>query len=73
VTTTASVIVLADDAGKGSPIGILVVLVLCVAVYFLYRSMSRHLRKVPPTFDPPEDHPAEQAGPSAENAEPPAG
>jgi type II secretory pathway component PulC len=47
--------VLADsDAGKGSPIGLLVVLLLIVAVYFLYRSMNRHLRKVPPQFDQPQ-------------------
>jgi hypothetical protein len=48
-------VVLADEKGKGSPIGIFVVLLLCVAVYFLYRSMSRHLRKVPPSFEPPDD------------------
>jgi hypothetical protein len=48
---------LADsDVGKGSPIGLLVVLLLIVAVYFLYRSMNRHLRKVPPEFPAPGDH-----------------
>lgn len=46
--------VLADsDVGKGSPIGLLVVLLLAVAVYFLYRSMNRHLRNVPGRFDQP--------------------
>lgn len=45
---------LADsDAGKGSPIGFFVVLVLLIAVYFLYRSMNRHLKRVPTSFDPP--------------------
>jgi hypothetical protein len=45
---------LADsDAGKGSPIGFFVVLVLLIAVYFLYRSMNRHLKRVPSSFDPP--------------------
>jgi hypothetical protein len=29
----------------------LIVVGLCVAVVFLYRSMTSHLRKVPPTFD----------------------
>ena len=57
--------VLADsDVGKGSPIGLLVVLLLIVAVYFLYRSMNRHLRKVPPEFGrpdrPPEQQPSDQ-------------
>ncbi|HEX4728267.1 MAG TPA: hypothetical protein VH298_10755 [Jatrophihabitans sp.] len=46
--------VLADsDTGKGSPIGFLVILVLVIAVYFLYRSMNRHLKKVPDSFEPP--------------------
>ncbi|MDQ1720421.1 MAG: hypothetical protein QOI26_155 [Pseudonocardiales bacterium] len=47
---------LADsDTGKGSPIGLFVVLLLVVAVYFLYRSMSRHLRKVPEKFPGADD------------------
>ena len=55
---------LADsDAGKGSPIGLLVVLLLVVAVYFLYRSMNRHLRKVPGHFD--------QQGPTASSGQRP--
>ena len=36
-------------------IGFLVVLGLVVAAVFLFRSMSKHLRKVPPTFDPPAE------------------
>jgi len=68
--------VLADsDVGKGSPIGLLVVLLLIVAVYFLYRSMNRHLRKVPPQFGrPPEQSPEQQSDRPAEPrpTEPPA-
>lgn len=41
-----------DDTDKGSPIGLLVVLLLLVAVYFLYRSMSRHMKRIPTSFDP---------------------
>lgn len=44
-----------DDTDKASPIGLFLVLILCIAVYFLYRSMSRHLRKVPSSFDPLPD------------------
>jgi hypothetical protein len=69
VLAAAGPLVLADsDTGKGSPIGFLVVLVLVIAVYFLYRSMNRHLKNVPDTFDPmgqvrvPE--PAEPAQPA---------
>jgi hypothetical protein len=50
----SGVTVLADsDTGKGSPIGFFVVLVLVIAVYFLYRSMNRHLKRVPDSFEPP--------------------
>jgi hypothetical protein len=31
---------------KSGPIGLAVILVLCVAVYFLFKSMSKHLKKV---------------------------
>jgi hypothetical protein len=55
LTRLAALPALADsDAGKGSPIGLLVVLLLIVAVYFLYRSMNRHLRKIPGEFGRPE-------------------
>jgi hypothetical protein len=46
---------LADtDKGKGSPIGFFVILVLVIAVYFLYRSLSKHINRVPASFDPPD-------------------
>jgi hypothetical protein len=42
------------EAAKAGPLGLLVILLLGVATYFLIRSMNRHLRKVPPSFDPPD-------------------
>lgn len=36
-------------------IGFLVVAALCVATLLLGRSLFAHLRKVPPSFDPPSD------------------
>jgi hypothetical protein len=38
-------------------IGFLVVLGLVVAAIFLFRSMSKHLRKVPSSFDDPNNNP----------------
>jgi hypothetical protein len=43
-------------ASGGSSLGagfiaFVVVVALCVASYFLFRSMNRHLRKVPPSFE----------------------
>jgi hypothetical protein len=43
-----------EDFGKSSPLGLLVLVLFFIAVFFLVRSMSKHLRKVPASFDPPE-------------------
>ncbi|MBP2320863.1 hypothetical protein JOF56_001248 [Kibdelosporangium banguiense] len=40
-----------EDFGKSSPVGLLVLLVFLVAVVFLARSMSKHLKRVPASFD----------------------
>ncbi|TCO58503.1 hypothetical protein [Actinocrispum wychmicini] len=52
-----------EDFGKSSPVGLLVLLVFLVAVVFLARSMTKHLKRVPASFDPPEEEtetPAEE-------------
>lgn len=41
------------DYGKASPVGLLVLLLLLVGVFFLWRSMGRQIKKVPASFDPP--------------------
>ncbi|HWA65198.1 MAG TPA: hypothetical protein VG899_02365 [Mycobacteriales bacterium] len=41
-----------SDFGAGF-IAFAVVLALCVASFFLFRSMNRHLRKVPEKFEQP--------------------
>lgn len=42
-----------DSAFGAGFIAFIVVLALAVGSFFLFRSMSRHLRKVPDSFDPP--------------------
>ncbi|MFD2465988.1 hypothetical protein [Amycolatopsis silviterrae] len=66
VPLTASALVLAqqpdsgdnggqgEDFGKSSPVGLLVLILFLIAVVFLVRSMSKHLKKVPETFDKEE-------------------
>ena len=46
----ATAVLAASDTGKGSPIGLFVMLLLIVAVYLLYRSMSSRLRRLPERF-----------------------
>jgi len=42
------------EFGGSSPIGLVVTLLMLVALIFLIRSMNKHLRKVPASFDPAE-------------------
>ena len=54
-----------EDVGKSGPLGLLFVVVLLIVVLFLGRSMGRHLKRIPASFDPDEqpvavpDSPAE--------------
>ncbi|WIX81970.1 hypothetical protein QRX50_14990 [Amycolatopsis carbonis] len=43
-----------EDFGKSSPVGLLVLILFLIAVAFLIRSMSKHLKKVPASFDKEE-------------------
>lgn len=44
-----------EDIGKAGPFGLFLILILLVAVLLLGRSMRTHLRRIPPTFDPPPE------------------
>src|SRR5207248_418815 len=43
-----------EDFGKSSPVGFLLLLIFLIAVALLVRSMTKHLKRVPASFDPPE-------------------
>jgi hypothetical protein len=45
------------DFGKASPFGLLVVVLLLISLLFLVRSMNRHLKKLPESFDPQHPEP----------------
>jgi len=60
---------LPEDVGKSGPLGLLLIVVLLIAVAFLVRSMSKHLKRVPRSFDPEDrvevpDTPAELLEPA---------
>ncbi|ASR37999.1 hypothetical protein BAY61_26660 [Prauserella marina] len=48
-----------QDFGKSSPVGLLLLLLFLIAVVFLVRSMTKHLKRVPATFDKDEAEVAE--------------
>src|SRR5881398_2685610 len=42
---------LPEDVGKAGPIGLLIIVLLLIVTAFLVKSMSRHLKRVPRSFD----------------------
>lgn len=40
-----------EDFGKSSPLGLVLLIVFAIAVVFLIRSMTKHLKKLPVVFD----------------------
>jgi hypothetical protein len=46
---------LPEDVGKAGPLGLLLIVVLLIAVALLVKSMTTHLKRIPPSFDPPDD------------------
>lgn len=42
---------LPSDVGKAGPLGLLLIVVLLIAVALLVKSMSRHLKRIPRSFD----------------------
>jgi hypothetical protein len=55
---------LPEDVGKSGPLGLLLIVLLLIATALLVRSMSKHLKKLPRSFDPEDrvevpDSPAE--------------
>jgi hypothetical protein len=43
-----------EDVGKSGPLGLLLTVILLIAVFLLVRSMTKHLKRIPPSFDPVE-------------------
>ena len=63
---------LPEDVGKSGPLGLLLTVLLLIAVVFLVRSMSKHLKRIPRSFDPASPIDAIPDTP-AELFEPPSG
>jgi hypothetical protein len=57
-----------EDFGKSSPVGLVLLIVFFIAVFFLVKSMNKHLKRVPASFDEPAE--ASSAKPAETPAEP---
>ncbi|MPY99525.1 MAG: hypothetical protein GEU97_16285 [Actinophytocola sp.] len=51
-----------EDEGKASPVGLVVLILFLVAVVLLVRSMTKHLKRVPASFDKPEQQDGDTEG-----------
>jgi hypothetical protein len=49
------------DFGKASPFGLLIVVLLLIGTVLLVRSMNRHLKKLPTSFDRKDPDPDQTA------------
>ncbi len=49
---------LPEDVGKAGPLGLLLIVLLLIAVALLVRSMTTHLKRIPPSFDAADQEPA---------------
>lgn len=49
------------EFGKASPLGLAVVLILLAGTFLLVRSMNRHLKNLPETFEPEHPEPDQAA------------
>ncbi|MEU2252935.1 hypothetical protein [Nocardia xishanensis] len=49
------------EFGKASPLGLAVILLLLAGTFLLVRSMNRHLKNLPPTFEPEHPEPDQEA------------
>ncbi|CAM2813248.1 hypothetical protein SKPI104516_04520 [Skermania piniformis] len=49
------------EFGKASPVGLVIVLLLLVGTVLLVRSMNRHIRALPETFEPERPEPDQAA------------
>lgn len=49
------------DFGKASPFGLLIIVLLLICTLLLVRSMNKHLKKLPESFDPDNPEPDQAA------------
>jgi hypothetical protein len=63
----AGALLAAEEPYEAGPTALFVIVLLAIGIFFLARSMLKHLKRVPASFDPPEA--ADRQGP-ADAAEP---
>lgn len=55
-----------QEFGSSGPVALILIIALFVAVAFLIRSMTKHLKKVPASFDPESEEQQQEQAPAEE-------
>lgn len=55
------------EFGKASPVGLIIVLVLLAGTWLLIRSMNKHIKNLPATFEPEHPEPDQEADEGTEH------
>jgi hypothetical protein len=58
-----------QEFGSSEPVALILIICLFIAVAFLIRSMTKHLKKVPASFDPPTESTEEAVDSAQDTAE----
>ncbi len=57
--TAVLLLAVKEQPGQAGPLGLFIIILMAVATVLLIRSMGKHLRRIPPTFDPPDEPPSD--------------
>ncbi|MFG1791810.1 hypothetical protein [Nocardia sp. NPDC049149] len=55
------------EFGKASPLGLVIILILLAGTVLLVRSMNKHIKKLPATFEPEHPEPDQEADEGTEH------
>ena len=58
-----------EEFGEASPVALVVIVLLAIVTIFLIRSMTKRLRRLPPSFGPVEDEPEKARDPADDKAD----
>ncbi|MBA2388624.1 MAG: hypothetical protein H0V67_00045 [Geodermatophilaceae bacterium] len=54
---TFAAVLAVEESYEAGPTGLLVIVLLAIGIFLLGRSMIKHVRRVPASFDPPDSRP----------------
>ncbi len=55
------------EFGKASPLGLIIILILLAGTVLLVRSMNKHIKRLPATFEPEHPEPDQEADEGTEH------